>query len=162
VDPRGPEVAADWPDMRSEETYVGSDKTANFSSTGGTPGRPSVYAIPARLALNRWGLAGEWTVGSETVVAGKPKTRIVYRFHARDVNLAMGPGARGRPVRFRVSIDGHPPGAAHGTDIDAEGNGTVIEPRLYQLLRQPKPIGDREFQIEFLDAGAEAFVFTFG
>jgi thiol-disulfide isomerase/thioredoxin len=162
VDARGSEVAADWSNLRSEETYVGSEKAVNFASAGGGPGGPRVYTIASRLALNHWGLAGEWTVGAETVVAEKPKARIVYRFHARDVNLVMGPGRGGKPVRFRISIDGHPPGAAHGSDADDEGTGSVSEPRLYQLIRQPKPIADRDFEIEFLDAGAEAFVFTFG
>jgi thiol-disulfide isomerase/thioredoxin len=159
---RGSEVAADWPDVRSEESYVGSEKRVNFASSGGTAGKPGVYAAPPRPALNHWGLAGEWNVGAETAAAVQPKARIVYRFHARDVNLVMGPGHAGRPVAFRVTIDGHPPGAAHGRDTDADGAGRVVEPRLYQLIRQTKPIVDRDFEIEFLDAGAEAFVFTFG
>jgi len=162
VDPRGPEVAADWSNVRSEETYVGSEKAVHFASTGGAPGEPHVYAVPPRLTLNHWGLTGEWTVGAETAVAEKPKARIAYRFHARDVNLVLGPGQGGRPVRFRVSLDGHPPGAAHGSDADDGGNGIVTDPRLYQLIRQPKPVVDRDFEIEFLDAGAEAFVVTFG
>ena len=159
VDPRGAEVAADWSNVRSEETYVGfgADGPRSRPRAGHT-------SMPSRRdwALKHWGLTGEWTVGTETAVAEKPKARIVYRFHARDVNLVMGPGQRAQPVRFRVSIDGHPPGAAHGTDADDGGNGTVIEPRVYQLIRQPKPIIDRDFEIEFLDPGAEAFVFTFG
>jgi hypothetical protein len=68
----------------------------------------------------------------------------------------------GRPVRFRVRIDGQAPGVAHGIDLDEQGNGTIIEPRLYQLIRQPEPIGDRELELEFLDPGAEVFSFTFG
>ena len=88
--------------------------------------------------------------------------RIVYRFHARDFHLVMGPAVRGTSVRFRVLIDGGPPGAAHGIDVDDQGNGTVVDPRLYQLIRQPKPIADRRFEIEFLDPGVEAFAFTFG
>jgi len=165
VEPRGTEVAADLADLRSPETYVGSDKREGFASpvpAGGAADGPRVYAVPARLAPNRWGLAGEWIVGGETAVASKPRARIAYRFHARDVNLVMGPGRDGRPARFRVSIDGHPPQGAHGTDVDADGNGTAAEPRLYQLIRQPRPIVDRLFEIEFLDAGAEVFVFTFG
>ena len=162
ADARGPEVGADWSNVRSEETYVGSEKAANFASSSGATGRAHVYVVPPRLALNQWGLSGEWTVGRETAIADKPKARIVYRFHARDVNLVMGAGPRGQPVRFRVSIDGHAPGAAHGTDVDNEGYGTVSEPRLYQVIRQPKPIVDRDFDIEFLDPGVEAFVFTFG
>jgi thiol-disulfide isomerase/thioredoxin len=132
VEPRGTEVAADWSNVRSEEAYVGSDKAVNFASAGGARRGPHVYAIPARLALNHWGLKGEWSVGAETAVVEKPKARIVYRFHARDVNLVMGPGTAGGRIRFRVSIDGHPPGAAQGTDVNAEGEGSVTEPRLYQ------------------------------
>jgi thiol-disulfide isomerase/thioredoxin len=162
ADARGTEVAADWSRVKSSETYVGSEKTENFASPEGAAGTPHVYAVPATLALNRWGLAGEWTVGPEIAAAGKPRARIAYRFHARDVNLVMGPGRRGQPVRFRVEIDGHPPGAAHGTDTDEDGAGSASWPRLYQLIRQPRPIRDRLFEIEFLDPGIEAFVFTFG
>jgi hypothetical protein len=165
VDPRGTEVAADWSSLRSPESYVGSEKRENFESpvpARGAADGPRVYSVPARLAPNHWGLSGEWAVGGETAVAAKPKARIAYRFHARDVNLVMGPGKGGKPLRFRVLLDGHPPQDAHGTDVDAEGNGTAAEPRLYQLIRQPKPIVDRLFEIEFLDADAEVFVFTFG
>jgi thiol-disulfide isomerase/thioredoxin len=165
IDPRGTEVAADWSNQKSPESYVGSEKRENFESStapGGAAGKPHVYAVPARLPLNHWGLAGEWTVGSETAIVERPKARIAYRFHARDVNLVMGSGRRTDPVRFRVFIDGHPPGDAHGVDADAEGSGSVTWPRLYQLIRQTGPIRDRLFEIEFLDPGAEAFVFTFG
>jgi thiol-disulfide isomerase/thioredoxin len=163
VDARGTEVAADWSSLMSGETYVGYEKAENFASPGGADrDRPHAYAVPAKWTLNRWALAGEWTVGKEIATAGKPKARIVYRFHARDVNLVMGPGRAGGPVRFRVLVDGHAPEAAHGTDTDAQGTGTVTEPRLYQLIRQPKPIVDRTFEIEFLDPGVEAFCFTFG
>jgi hypothetical protein len=163
VDPRGTEVAADGSTLRSGETYVGYEKAENFASPGGAArDKPYAYAEPAKWTLNHWALAGEWTVGKEIAVAEKPKARIAYRFHARDVNLVMGSGKRGQPIRFRVLIDGHPPEAAHGTDVDAQGNGTLAEPRLYQLVRQPRPIDDRLFEIEFLDPGAEVFCFTFG
>jgi len=163
VDPRGAEVAADWSDVRSEENYVGYEKAAGFASPGGAArDTRRVYAAPARLHLNQWGLSGEWTVGPETAVLDKANGRITYRFHARDLNLVMGRAAGDAPVRFRVAIDGHPPGPAHGTDVDDRGVGTVSEPRLYQLIRQPRPIADRDFEIEFLDSGAAAFVFTFG
>jgi thiol-disulfide isomerase/thioredoxin len=162
VDPRGTEVAADWSNVKSGETYVGSEKRENFASPRGPAGKPYAYTVPRELRLNQWGLAGEWTVGPEIAAAQMPKARIVYRFHARDVNLVMGPGKAGQPVRFRVLLDGHPPETAHGADVDAQGTGAVTEPRLYQLIRQPKPIGDRTFEIEFLDPGAEAFCFTFG
>jgi thiol-disulfide isomerase/thioredoxin len=163
VDPRGTEVAADWSNVRSQESYVGYQKAEGFASPGGVaPDARHVYAAPAQLGLNRWALVGEWTVGMETAAPNMAKGRIAYRFHARDLNLVMGPKAGGGPVRFRVLIDGHPPGPAHGTDVDDQGNGTVTEPRLYQLIRQPKPIEDRLFEVEFLDPGAEAFCFTFG
>jgi hypothetical protein len=95
-------------------------------------------------------------------VLNKPNGRIAYRFHARDLHLVMGPTAPAAPVRFRVLIDGQPPGGAHGVDVDEQGNGTIVEPRMYQLIRQGKPIADRQFEIEFLDPGAQAFAFTFG
>ena len=162
VEPKGTEVAAGWDDLKSGESYVGSEKREGFASSRGPVGKPHVYTVPARLSLNQWGLAGEWTVNRETAVPEKPKARIVFRFHARDVNLVMGPGKTGPPAKFRVLIDGHAPEAAHGTDVDAQGNGTVTEPRLYQLIRHPKPIVDRTFEIEFLDPGVETLCFTFG
>jgi len=163
VDARGLEVAADWGSLRSAENYVGYARTQNFASPGGVHmDTPRVYALPMRLRLNDWALAGDWTVKKEAVVLNKPNGRIGYRFHARDLHLVMGPVAPGTPARFRVLIDGQPPGAAHGTDIDAQGYGTVTEQRLYQLIRQPKPIADRQFEIEFLDSGVEAYAFTFG
>jgi len=159
----GVEAPADWGNLRSPENYLGYDRTENFASPGGAGlNRRRAYAAPARLALNQWALSGEWTIGRQTTVLNSPNGRIVYRFHARDLHLVMSPPREGVPVRFRVSIDGQPPGPAHGLDVDAGGNGTVGEPRLYQLIRQPKPIVDRQFEIEFLDAGVETFAFTFG
>jgi thiol-disulfide isomerase/thioredoxin len=159
----GAEVGADWSTLSSPETYVGYDRAENFSSPDGlVSGKPHKYAAPAQLELNHWALDGDWTVGKQGTVSNTANGRIVFRFHARDLHLVMGPAARGTPVRFRVRIDGAPPGAAHGVDVDAQGNGTVTEQRLYQLIRQPNPIADRQFEIEFLDPGAEAFVFTFG
>jgi hypothetical protein len=114
------------------------------------------------LSLNQWALAGEWTVGRQVTALSSPNGRIVYRFHARDLHLVMGPPRRESPVRFRVSIDGQPPGPAHGLDVDEGGNGTVVDQRLHQLIRQRRPIVDRQFEIEFLDAGVETFAFTFG
>src|SRR5262249_2842818 len=117
VDARGPEVAADWSDLKSGENYVGYQKTENFASPGGAAhDKPRAYTAPGELRLNQWALAGEWIVGGETAVADKAGGRIIYRFHARDVNLVMGPAAAGKPVRFRVRIDGQPPEAAHGAD----------------------------------------------
>jgi thiol-disulfide isomerase/thioredoxin len=163
VEASGVEAPADWENLKSPENYVGYDRTERFSSPGGSQlDRRRVYAAPARLALNQWALAGEWTMGRQATVLNNANGRIVYRFHARDLHLVMGPPRQGSPVRFRVTIDGQPPGSAHGLDVDAAGNGTVVEPRLHQLIRQPKPIVDRQFEIEFLDAGVEALAFTFG
>ncbi len=163
VDAHGAEAAADWGSLRSPENYVGYERTENFASPGGAVlDQPRVYAAPARFSLNQWALAGDWTVEREATVLNKANGRIAYRFHARDLHLVMGPAARGTSVRFRVRIDGQAPGAAHGSDVDDQGNGTLTEQRLYQLIRQPKPIADRQFEIEFLDAGVEAFAFTFG
>jgi len=162
VDPTGFEVAADWNDLNSPEAYIGYNRTENFVSRGGLVlDEQRKYAVPA-LRLNQWALSGEWTAKKEFVALEKANGRIVYRFHARDLNLIMGPTVRGSSVRFRVLVDGGPPGAARGTDVDAEGYGAVTEPRMYQLIRQPKPIADRQFEIEFLDSGVEAYDFTFG
>jgi thioredoxin family protein len=147
---RGVEAAGDLPNLRSPETYVGSERGENRVSAD-TP-----------LRINQWALAGDWRVGKQAAVLEEANGRIVYRFHARDLNLVMAPGAGGKPVRFRVLIDGQPPGPAHGADVDEQGNGTIVEPRMYQLIRQPGPVVDRQFEIQFLDPGVEAFVFTFG
>jgi len=163
VDPRGLEVAADWKNERSPENFLGYERTEGFASPGGAVvNRAHTYAVPGSLRLNEWALSGDWTAGREAVVLNKPNGRMVYRFHGRDLNLIIGPQRRGTSVRFRVLIDGRSPGAARGGDIDAQGYGTVSEQAAYQLIRQPKPIADREFEIEFLDAGVEAFDFTFG
>jgi thiol-disulfide isomerase/thioredoxin len=163
VDARGAEAAADWGSLKSPENYVGYERTENFASPGGAVlDKRRVYAVPARLRLNQWALSGDWTVQKQATVLNKVNGRIAYRFHARDLHLVMGPAVPGTSVRFRVLIDGQPPGAAHGIDVDDQGNGRVTEQRLYQLIRQPKPIADRLFEIEFLDSGVEAFAFTFG
>ena len=163
VDPQGAEVAADLGSLKTPETYVGYGRAEDFSSPGGTAGDQShVYALPGQLGLNQWALSGDWTVRSESAALNQANGRIAYRFHARDLNLVMGPATKGTSVRFRVLIDGKPPGAAHGVDVDAQGNGTATEQRMYQLIRQQKPIVDRQFEIEFLDPGVEAFDFTFG
>jgi thiol-disulfide isomerase/thioredoxin len=163
VDARAAEAAADWGSLKSSENYVGYERTENFASPGGAVlDKRHVYAVPAQLKLNHWALSGDWTVEKQATVLNETNGRIAYRFHARDLHLVMGPAARGTSVRFRVLIDGQPPGAAHGIDVDEQGNGTVTEQRLYQLIRQPKPIADRQFEIEFLDSGVEVFAFTFG
>jgi thiol-disulfide isomerase/thioredoxin len=163
VEGSGIEAAADWGNLESPETYVGYERTENFASLGGMAfDTRHVYAFPARLRLNQWTLEGDWTVGRQATVLNTARGRIAYRFHARDLHLVMGPAVRGASVRFRVLVDGQPPGVAHGLDVDAQGNGTVTEQRMYQLIRQPKPIADRLVEIEFLDPGVEAYVFTFG
>jgi len=163
VSPQGAEVGADWNDLRSAENYVGYERTENFASSGGArPDKSHDYALPAQLKLNHWALSGDWTMGREAIVLNKANGHIVYSFHGRDLHLVMGPAAPGTSVRFRVLIDGQPPGAAHGVDVDEQGGGTVTEPRMYQLIRQPGRIIDRQFEIEFLDSGVQAFSFTFG
>jgi hypothetical protein len=121
-----------------------------------------MYELPARLRLNEWALSGDWTVEKEATALHKANGSIAYRFHARDLHLVMGPAAPDTSVRFRVLIDGQPPGAAHGIDADEQGYGTATEQRLYQLVRQPEPIADRQFKIKFLDPGVAAYAFTFG
>jgi thiol-disulfide isomerase/thioredoxin len=163
VDSSGAEAAPDWSNLRSPENYVGYERTANFASPGGAkPEKSRVYDLPGRLKLNHWALSGDWTMGREAILLNNANGRIVYRFHARDLHLVMGPATPGTSVRFRVLVDGQVPGTAHGVDVDEQGNGTVSEPRMYQLIRQPKPIVDRQFEIEFLDSGVKAFSFTFG
>ena len=163
VEPSAFEVAADWDDLKSPETYLGYGRTEKFASPGGlAPREQREYTVPARLRLNEWALSGDWTAHKEFVTLGKADGRIAYRFHARDLNLIMGPAVRGTSVRFRALVDGEPPGLARGSDVDAEGYGTVTDPRMYQLIRQPRPIADRLFEIEFLDPGARAYDFTFG
>jgi thiol-disulfide isomerase/thioredoxin len=163
VEARGIEIAADWHNVRSPETYVGVARSEGFVS----PERvafeePRVYTVPSRLHVNEWALAGEWTVGREVGVSNEPNGRIAYRFHARDLHLILTPPAEQAPARFRVQLDGSAPGDAHGLDVDEDGNGTVQEPRLHQLIRQSGHISDRLFEIEFLDPGAGALCFTFG
>jgi len=163
VDARGAEAPANWGSLRSPETYVGYERAESFASPGGAATNKShTYALPARLKLNQWALSGDWTIHGQGAVLNKINGGISYRFHARDLHLVMGPARREASVRFRVLIDRQPPLAAHGGDVDPQGNGTIVEQRLYQLIRQPEPIADRQFDIEFLDAGAEVFVFTFG
>ena len=163
VDPRGVEAPADWSTLRSPENYTGYERTENFASPGGAvPGRPHDYIVPDRLSLNEWALSGHWTMEDQGATLNTGNGGIACRFHARDFNLVMGPAAPGASVPFRVLIDGQPPGAAHGSDADGEGRGTLAGQRLYQLIRQPGPIADRTFEITFPGPGAQAFAFTFG
>ena len=163
IDARGIEAAADWTDLRSAENYVGYERTEGFTTPEGIArGSRRIYTLPRKLSLNQWALAGAWTIASDHIALDEPNGRIAYCFHARDLNLVMGPAMGARPVRFRVLLDGQPVGAAHGGDVDEQSVGVAAEQRLYQLIRQPKPIVDRFFQIEYLDAGVQAFSFTFG
>jgi thiol-disulfide isomerase/thioredoxin len=162
-DASGLEVAADWEQLASGETYVGYERAESFASPGGAvAGERHVYAAPERLGRNQWALLGEWTIQPGFVTLNAANGRIVYRFHARDVHLVMGPAKPGTPARFRVRLDGQAPGEAHGGDVDEQGEGMVSEQRLHQLIRQPGGIADRTFEIEFLDPGVEAYAFTFG
>ena len=163
VQPNPDEVQADWENIGSAESYLGHEQATGFDAGGGAAwDKPHTYAAPPHLRLNRWGLTGDWTVRSDASALNGPEGRVAYQFHARDVNLVMGPAKKGATVRFRVLLDGETAAAAHGADVDADGNGTVVQQRMYQLIRQPAPIRDRRFDIEFLDSGAEAFCFTFG
>jgi cytochrome c biogenesis protein CcdA/thiol-disulfide isomerase/thioredoxin len=164
VDPRamGAQAAADITAIQSPETYVGYGRGDNFASGPVVYDKSATYTAPQSLPLNRWGLGGHWTIGEEKSSLDQAGGQIVFRFHARDLHLVLGPGADGKPVRFRVTLDGKAPGPAHGMDIDTAGYGNITSQRLYQLIRQPDPVADRTFQIEFFDAGAQAFAFTFG
>jgi hypothetical protein len=149
--------------VQSPETYVGYQRAEHFvPETSLVPDKVSAYSAPSQLALNDWSLDGQWNVGSERATASAPASRIVYRFHARDLHLVLGPGADGKPVRFKVLIDGKAPGDDHGTDVAPDGSGSVTEQRLYQLVRQTGGVTDRTFSIEFLDPGVSAYAFTFG
>ena len=157
------EAPADWETLGSPESYVGYERAARFASPDRLlPDQPHDYGDPGGLELNEWALSGNWTAGRQATVMNEAGGRITYRFHARDVNLVLGPSESGDQVRFRVHVDGTPPGEGHGSDVDDRGNGTIEEFRLYQLVRQPGAVSDRTFEVTFLDPGASAYVFTFG
>jgi thiol-disulfide isomerase/thioredoxin len=163
VEAAGVEVAADWDSLWSPENYLGYERTDNFVAPNGSIVETSyAYAAPPRLRLNQWALAGDWTVERGAVRLNQAGGRILYRFHARDLHLVMAPPAPGTSVRFRVALDGQPPGPAHGSDVDDQGDGTLTGPRLYQLLRQPGPVTEHSFEVSFLDPGVQAYAFTFG
>jgi thiol-disulfide isomerase/thioredoxin len=163
VDPVGLEVAADYQTLRSPETYLGYGQATGMASPDGLWSDESHdYSPPARLRLNQWAPVGGWAISRRAATSTAANARLAYRFQARDVNLVMGPAERGSAIPFRVSIDGQPATGAHGTDVDADGTGTVAEQRTYQLIRQPAPITARVFEIEFGDPGVELFCFTFG
>ncbi|MGX9389884.1 cytochrome c biogenesis protein DipZ [Nitrobacteraceae bacterium UC4446_H13] len=162
VSATGAEAAADMNRVKSPETYLGYERAENFVSPGGAV-RDMRHTYQASVdELNAWGLKGDWTIADERASLDAPGGGIVYRFHARDLHLVLGPGSDGKPVRFRVTIDGKPPGNDHGMDTDADGNGIVTGERLYQLIRQKGDIADHTFAIEFLDPGVRAYAFTFG
>ncbi len=153
VDGRGVEAPADWASLKSPENYLGYERSENFASpVGAVLDKRRVYAAPAPLRLNHWAFSGDWTMKREATVLNMANGRIAYRFHARDLHLVMGPAARGTSVRFRVLIDGKPPGVAHGIDGDDQGNGAITQQRMYQLIRQRTPSLIAS-QIEFRDAG---------
>jgi thiol-disulfide isomerase/thioredoxin len=153
VEPDGFEAQADWASLASPETYLGSEQAQSLASADG---------IPETLRLNEWAVAGGWTIGRRAIGLNRAEGRIAFRFHARDVHLVMGPRDRGAAVPFGVSLDGGPPGDAHGLDVGADGRGTVAEQRLHQLVRQPGAIHDRTLEIAFAEPGVAAYVFTFG
>ncbi|WP_455269664.1 cytochrome c biogenesis protein DipZ [Rhizobium herbae] len=159
---KGAQSAADLNNLRSSETYLGYKRALNFASPQGLQGDVAEEYTTAEPWLNEWGLSGNWTVGAEQAALNRAGGGITYRFSARDLHLVLGPADGGKPVRFRVKVDGKVPGENHGMDIDADGNGTVTETRLYQLVRQAGEVKERTFEIRFLDPGLEAFVFTFG
>ncbi len=159
----GVQDPADEAHDQSPETYIGYARAQNFRSRGGlVQDRPQTYAVPSSLDLNQWALGGTWSVDREKAVLGKGPGKIVYRFHARDLHLVLGPAPDGRPIRFRVQLDGSAPGPNHGADTDANGDGVIKEQRLYQLIRQATAVGEHVFSIEFLDTDVQAYSFTFG
>jgi cytochrome c biogenesis protein CcdA/thiol-disulfide isomerase/thioredoxin len=163
VSATGAEAASDVADVKSPETYIGFARSENFASPGGAVGdKPHDYATGDLKQLNDWSLSGDWTVGGQSATLNKTDGAISFRFHARDLHLVLGPGPDGKPVRFRVTIDGAKPGESHGADVNADGEGMVIDHRLYQLVRQSGPIMDRTFTIQFLDPDVQAYAFTFG
>jgi hypothetical protein len=160
---QGELAAPEMSQVKSPETYIGFARAQHFASAGGLrQDMEQVYSIPDNLALNQWGLAGKWADHEQIAELKSGTGKIAFRFHARDLHLVLGPTGHGKPIRFRVTIDGQAPGENHGVDIDAQGNGTVTDYRLYQLVRQKGPIMDHTFVIEFLDPGVQAFAFTFG
>jgi thiol-disulfide isomerase/thioredoxin len=163
VTPEGFEAQADWSNLESPEAYLGYEQGRGFvSPERAVLDEARTYTTPGTPKLNQWALAGDWTIERRACVLNRAEGRVVFRFHARDVNLVLGPRQRGVTVPFRVLVDGEPPGDAHGLDVDEQGRGTVVEQRLYQLIRQPGPIADRTFEIAFAEPGVEAYVFTFG
>jgi hypothetical protein len=158
----GVEAEADWDHLRTPETYLGYWRGERFvSADGAAPDEGRAYELPGRLPLNQWALAGEWTLGGENVALERANGSIVFRFHARDAHLVLSAGARA-PIPFQVRLDGEAPGSSHGVDVDRDGNGSLRDGRLYQLVREREAVRERTLEITFLEPGAEAYAFTFG
>jgi hypothetical protein len=159
----GDEAAADWARLSSAETYLGYERTDSFASPGGLAlGESRVFAAPERLKLNQWALSGTWTMRGDRVILAEAGGRILFRFRSRDVHLVLKRAEGVEPVRFRVVLDGEAPSAAHGADVDDDGNGVLDDDRLYQLVRQPGAVEERTFEIAFREPDVEAYAFTFG
>jgi len=162
VEGRGVEAEADWEHLRTPETYLGYGRAEHFASPGGAASDVRrAYELPERLRSNQWALAGEWTIGSESVVLQRAGGSIAYRFHARDAHLVLSAAAR-EPIPFRVLVDRETPGPSHGVDVEEDGSGLLRDGRLYQLVRQHDTVREQTLEITFLERGAEAYVFTFG
>ncbi|MEU8423121.1 thioredoxin [Micromonospora sp. NPDC048835] len=158
----GPEAEADWNNLRTPETYLGFSRGVHFASPNGPAlDERRAYHLPEGLGLNQWALAGEWTIGAESVVVDRAGGSIAFRFHARDAHLVLAPGAGGS-IPFRVLLDGTPPGPSHGDDVDADGHGVLHDGRLYQLVRQDGTVRERTLEVTFDEPGAAAYAFTFG
>jgi cytochrome c biogenesis protein CcdA/thiol-disulfide isomerase/thioredoxin len=160
-DTQGVGLGADLSSLRSPEAYLGYQKGHGPRTVGPASADQPVDYRAAGLSLNTWSLEGTWTLKPEYVEAQRPDTQLAMRFHARDANLVMG-ARPSQAVRFRVTIDGQAPGADHGTDVDAQGNGVVNGARLYQLVRQRGGVRARTVEIRFIDPGVQAYAFTFG
>jgi thiol-disulfide isomerase/thioredoxin len=162
VEGLGVEAEADWSHLETPETYLGYGRGERFASPDGAASNEArAYRLPERLSLNQWALAGEWTIGRERVVLDQAGGSISFRFHARDAHLVLSPGVR-EPIPFRLLLDGEPPGPSHGVDVDEDGNGSLRDGRLYQLVREHDAVSERTLEITFVEPGAEAYAFTFG
>jgi len=161
VEATGIGAAPDLAHVRSGETYLGYAHADAATPPDVLPERAQQH-VPRAPRLNTWTLGGGWAQRGEFVESTAPGGAIALRFHARDLHLVLGPGSDGQPVPFRVTIDGHPPGADHGVDVDEQGRGQATQVRLYQLVRQRGDVADHTFEIQLDRAGARAWVFTFG
>ena len=161
VEGLGVEAPADWNHLQTPETYLGYGRSERFAPADDPTLEPDAYALPKRLEVNHWALAGGWTIGSENVGLDQAGGSIAFRFHARDAHLVLSAGAR-PPIPFRVLLDGEAPGRSAGVDVDEDGTGVLRDGRLYQLIRQQDTVHERTLEITFLERGAEAYSFTFG